>query len=279
MPLLLNLLFLFSLAFGVLLPREEKVVGSVLPNFEMQREDGSLKSLKELAQGKPLIINPIYTKCSSACPLMTQQLKRSLGNLDAVVLSLSFDPSDTPEDLRRFKDIHKLPKNWFVAKAGEEVFRALDFNYTYNGEFKEFDHPNVFYVLSPSLKVSRVFYGLSPSPRSLELATLEAKKEEVGLGITSHMAASQPQLRSRNMRNTPIKRSIRVNVPGASKPCPSLAGGGGSAILSCISWGPLTGSPKNTERTTMRIHIRAPITAVIPPRAKSTQKKSVARCR
>jgi protein SCO1/2 len=183
MALLLNLLFLFSLAFGVLLPREEKVVGSVLPNFEVQGEDGSLKSLKELAQGKPLIINPIYTKCSSACPLMTQQLKRSLGNLDAVVLSLSFDPSDTPEDLRRFKDIHKLPKNWFVAKVGEEVFRALDFNYTYNGEFKEFDHPNVFYVLSPSLKVSRVLYGLSPSPRSLELATLEAKREEVGIGI------------------------------------------------------------------------------------------------
>ncbi len=183
MTLLLNLLLLFSLVFAGLLPKEEKVVGRVLPNFEVQMEDGNLRSLKELAQGRPLIINPIYTKCSSACPLMTQQLKRSLGRLDAVVLSLSFDPSDTPEDLRRFKEIHRLPENWFVVKAEEEAFRNLDFSYTYNKEFKEFDHPNVFYVLSPSLKVSRVLYGLSPSPRSLELATLEAKREEVGLGI------------------------------------------------------------------------------------------------
>jgi hypothetical protein len=48
---------------------------------------------------------------------MTQQLKRSLGNLDAVVLSLSFDPSDTPEDLRRFKDTHELSKELVRGKG------------------------------------------------------------------------------------------------------------------------------------------------------------------
>ena len=184
MNALLSFLFflsLFSLSFP--LPLEREVLGKTIPNFEILTEDGKSTTLKEISEGKPLIINPIYTKCSSACPLMTQELKKAVRDLDAKVVSLSFDPSETVESLRKFKQVHNLPSNWVVAKGKEELFKSLSFSYKYNEAFGEFEHPNLFYVLSPSLKVSRVIYGVSPSPRSLRLATIEAKKDEVGLGV------------------------------------------------------------------------------------------------
>ncbi|MFN7065748.1 MAG: SCO family protein [Aquificaceae bacterium] len=181
--LLSLLLLLTSFCLSNPLPNEKKSIGSYVPEIRLQDHEGRIYTLKEFSQGKVLIVNPIYTKCSSACPLMTEGLKRTIKDLDVKVLSLTFDPSDEPLDLKRFKEAYKLPENWIVAKS-EEVERfleAIDYKYRYDERFKEFEHPNLYVVLTPSGKVSRYIYGVNPRLRDLKLSVLSAKTEEIRL--------------------------------------------------------------------------------------------------
>lgn len=175
-------LLLISLSFGdVSLPDEGKTIGTYIPNITIETHEGKRLSLKEIAKGKVLVLNPIYTKCSSACPLMTEGLKRTIKGLKekVVVLSLTFDPGDDLEDLRSFKETHRLPENWYVARSREvdKLLSALDYRYRYEEGLKEYEHPNLYVVLTPSLRVSRYIYGVNPKLRDLELAVLEAKRE------------------------------------------------------------------------------------------------------
>lgn len=179
---LFSLLFiLLSFSFSNLLPDEKRTIGTYVPNIKLQDHEGKIYRLKDFIQGKVLIINPIYTKCSSACPVMTEGLKRNIGKLKerVNVISLSFDPSDDTSDLKRFKQSHGLPENWIVARSDElgDLLRAIDYKYRYDEKLREFEHPNLYVIITPSGKVSRYIYGISPKLRDLKLAVLEAKKE------------------------------------------------------------------------------------------------------
>ncbi|MFN3813847.1 MAG: SCO family protein [Aquificaceae bacterium] len=179
------LILLTSLSFSNLLPNEKKTIGSYVPNILLQDHEGKSYRLSDFAQGKVLIINPVYTKCFSACPLMTEGLKKNMEKLkeNVNVLSLSFDPSDHISDLKRFKQSHRLPENWIVARSDEveKLLKAIDYKYRYDEKLKEFEHPNLYVILTPSGRVSRYIYGVSPKLRDLELSILEAKREEARL--------------------------------------------------------------------------------------------------
>lgn len=179
---LLLLLVLLSWA-NELLPDEKKTIGTYVPDVSLEDSDGRVFSIKGL--NKVVVLNPIYTRCTSACPLMTQGLKKAIKDLreDLLVLSLTFDPKDGLEDLRRFREVHNLPENWYVvrSKEAEKLLRAIDYRYRYDEKLGEFDHPNLYVVLTPSGRVSRYLYGVNPKLRDLELAVLEAKREEVRL--------------------------------------------------------------------------------------------------
>ncbi len=182
----LSLLFiLLSLCFSNLLPDEKKTIGTYMPNIRLQDHEGKVYSLKDLSQGKVLIINPIYTKCSSACPVMTEELKKAIKGLeeDVKVLSITFDPRDSILDLKRFREVHSLPNNWLVARSDEvdKLLKAIDYKYRYDERLKEFEHPNLYVVITPSGKISRYIYGVSPRLRDLRLSVLEAKKEDASL--------------------------------------------------------------------------------------------------
>lgn len=167
------------------MPDEKKTVGFYAPNAVLQDYKGELRTLRELSGGKVLVLNPIYTRCTSACPVMTQSLKKTVKELkeDVTLVSLTFDPRDTLDDLKRFKEVQSLPENWYVVKEKEygELLKAVDYRFSYDEKLGEFEHPNLYVVLSPSLKISRYLYGVSPRSRDLRLAVLEAKREEARL--------------------------------------------------------------------------------------------------
>ncbi len=166
-----------------LLPDEKKAIGTYVPNVSLENSEGRVFGIREF--NKVVVLNPIYTKCTSACYLMTQALKRTIRDLreDLVVLSLTFDPRDSLEDLKRFREVHNLPENWYVvrSKEAESLLRAIDYKYRYDERLGEFDHPNLYVVLTPSGRISRYLYGVNPKLRDFKLAVLEAKREEVKL--------------------------------------------------------------------------------------------------
>ena len=89
-----------------------------VPGVHLIRDDGKEVSLvDELDDGRPVVLNFIFTTCSSVCPLMSQtfsQFEHKLGEERTHVhlMSISIDPEqDTPARLREYaRKFHAGPE-------------------------------------------------------------------------------------------------------------------------------------------------------------------------
>ncbi len=93
------------------------------------------------AAGAPLLVTMFYGDCHSACPIVIETLKRTVGALGADgkrlrVLLISLDPKrDTPKSLGMMADMQKLdPAQYRLAVAGNDsdtrmLASALDIRY------------------------------------------------------------------------------------------------------------------------------------------------------
>lgn len=89
-----------------------------VPAIRLVRDDGKVVSLpQEMDDGRPVVLNFIFTTCSSVCPLMSQvfaQFQQKLGaDRDKVhLMSISIDPEeDTPARLREYaRKFHAGPE-------------------------------------------------------------------------------------------------------------------------------------------------------------------------
>jgi protein SCO1/2 len=89
------------------------------PEVTLVRDDGKKVSLPdELNDGRPVIMNFIYTSCTTICPLTSQvfgQFQRRLGSArDSVhLVSISIDPEqDTPARLRVYARQFEAARGW-----------------------------------------------------------------------------------------------------------------------------------------------------------------------
>ena len=90
-----------------------------IPTVQLVRDDGKVVSLpEEMNDGRPVVLNFIFTSCGSVCPLMSQvfsQFQQGLGTADrdkVHLMSISIDPEeDTPARLRDYaKKFHAGPE-------------------------------------------------------------------------------------------------------------------------------------------------------------------------
>ena len=90
-----------------------------VPDVKLVRDDGKTISLPaELDDGRPVILNFIYTSCTTICPLTSQvfeQFQKRLGNSHEAVhlVSISIDPEqDTPARLRAYAKQFDAAPGW-----------------------------------------------------------------------------------------------------------------------------------------------------------------------
>lgn len=90
-----------------------------LPTVDLVRDDGKTVSLvKEVDDGRPVILTFIYTTCTTICPMISQTLERLQGELgpdrDKVhIVSISIDPEqDTPERLKAYAAHFEAGPEW-----------------------------------------------------------------------------------------------------------------------------------------------------------------------
>jgi len=113
------------------------VVNYVLPVITLVRDDGKRVSLPdELNDGRPVVLNFIYTTCSGICPLASHTfslLQRKLGSeRDRVhLVSISIDPEeDTPARLREYARRYSAGPEWqhysSTVEASIAAQRAFD---------------------------------------------------------------------------------------------------------------------------------------------------------
>lgn len=108
-----------------------------VPNVKLIREDGKTVTLvNELDDGRPVVLNFIYTTCTDLCPLSSHvlsQLQRKLGSdRDRVhLVSISIDPEeDTPARLLAYSNKFGAGPGWNhytgTVSASIRVQRAFD---------------------------------------------------------------------------------------------------------------------------------------------------------
>ena len=91
----------------------------VVPDVTLVRDDGKRVNLRaELDDGRPLVVNFIYTSCTTICPMNSQvfeQFQGDLGGEHASVhlVSISIDPEqDTPAHLRKYAAQFHAQHGW-----------------------------------------------------------------------------------------------------------------------------------------------------------------------
>jgi protein SCO1/2 len=108
-----------------------------LPDVRLVRDDGKSVTLaEELSDGRPVVLNFIYTTCNTICPVMSQtfaQLQRKLGDEAGKVhmVSISIDPEyDTPARLAEYSKRFGAGAQWhfYTGTAQDSVAaqRAFD---------------------------------------------------------------------------------------------------------------------------------------------------------
>jgi protein SCO1 len=100
-------------------PISGAAVHYTVPAVQLVREDGKVVSLTdEMNDGRPVVLNFIFTTCSSICPLTSQvfaQFQQRLGADSGHVhlMSISVDPEeDTPARLREYAHKFHAGPGW-----------------------------------------------------------------------------------------------------------------------------------------------------------------------
>ncbi|XXT22593.1 SCO family protein [Sorangium sp. So ce429] len=114
--------------------RSAPAPGVAVPDEELVDQDGAPVRLRELAKGRVLAVNFIFTTCTTICSPMTAifgRLQAELGDAlerDVRLVSISLDPAtDTPERLKRYAEQFGRRPGWvFLTGSRERVGRVLD---------------------------------------------------------------------------------------------------------------------------------------------------------
>lgn len=138
------------------------------------------------AAGKgPVLVLPVYTRCTMSCPILArmlvEQTSRIGGGAPYRVLIFSFDPGDDARALRQFRAQKSLPSTWILARSdAANIRRFCDFfHYTVMTEGSVMIHTNQMFLLDHSLRWRATFVDQSWS--AAELRTWMMRVESPGL--------------------------------------------------------------------------------------------------
>jgi protein SCO1/2 len=152
-------------------------------------------------RGRPVIISLVYYKCPMLCNQVLNGLVGSIRGQSAYlvgrdfdVVTISFDPRETPQDAAEKKKVTlndlRRPDDP-VAAAGwhfltgeksqiDAVADAVGFHYAFDTNTNQFAHASGVMVATPEGKLSRYFYGIEYAPRDLKLALVESSAGKIG---------------------------------------------------------------------------------------------------
>ena len=173
--------------------------GEMVPeDIELVNEHGEPVRVGDFLNGsRPLVVQFVYYNCPMLCTLVLNGYLDAAKELDWVpgqdyeVLSVSFDPADTPAlALAKKKNyVEALGKEgagegWhFLTGDSAQVYaftQALGFGFRWVEEKKEFAHAAGMFVLTPEGKVSRTLYGIEFPVKDLRLSLVEAGEGRLG---------------------------------------------------------------------------------------------------
>ena len=144
------------------------------------------------SSGYPLVIVPIFTRCQTACLQNVAQLKKALAASSADprqfrVLLFSFDPTDTPAVLAKYRERESIPLGWSTGSASQPNIDALldSIGFPVGRAGTGFTHPNMVFFLDANLRVAHWIYGTGYSAGDIDRALRIASGESSWLAKNS----------------------------------------------------------------------------------------------
>ena len=169
-------------------------------NLTFKDESGRPVQLSAFFHDKPVLLALVYYRCPMLCTEILNGVVESLKQIsftpgrDFEVLSVSFDPKDTP-DLAAAKKKTYLrgygragTENGWHFLTGDQanikgLTNAVGFHYKYDSKTDQFAHASGIMLLTPDGRVSRYFYGVQYSPRDVRLGLVEASQKKIGTAV------------------------------------------------------------------------------------------------
>ena len=151
--------------------------------------------------GRPVLLNLVYYTCPMLCgeelageASALAELRFTPGN-EYEVLSVSFNPDETPKDAAEKKQLYIARMNehlehktngdgWhFLTGQPAEIKQLADavgFHYRRDQSTGQFIHAAGIMIVTPAGKIAQYYYGVEFSPKDIRLGLIEASRDKIG---------------------------------------------------------------------------------------------------
>jgi protein SCO1 len=151
--------------------------------------------------GRPVILNLVYYTCPMLCGEELAGEASALGVLrftpgnEYEVVSVSFNPDETPKDAAEKKQIyiarmnehmeHKTNGDGWHFLTGQQpeikqLAEAVGFHYRRDPRTGQFIHAAAIMIVTPAGKIAQYYYGVEFSPKDIRLGLIEASQDKIG---------------------------------------------------------------------------------------------------
>ncbi len=161
-------------------------------------ENGDEVKLGAYFGSKPVVLALVYYSCPMLCNQVLNGMTSGLDVLKAFsigkefeVVTVSFDPKETPELARQKKETYI---KWYKREGAAEgwhfltgdqpnidrLTEAAGFHYKWDEKTTQFIHATGIMIATPDGKLARYFYGIEYAPKDLRLGLVEAAAGKIG---------------------------------------------------------------------------------------------------
>jgi protein SCO1/2 len=176
---------------------DQNLGGRIPLDLPFKDETGRDVRLGDYFGERPVVLSLVYYRCPMLCTISLNGLARALKVLSFVpgqefeVLTVSFDPSETPELAAAKKKTYMVQyeraegaRGWHFLTGDKAAIAALTkavgFRYAWDEATKQFAHPAGILVISPDGTITRYLFGVEYSPKDLRLALVDSAEGRIG---------------------------------------------------------------------------------------------------
>ena len=197
----------------------------------LRDETGRPVAIGDYFGKRPVVLLFAYYDCPMLCTQVLNGLSTALGVLslapgqDFEIVTVSFNPHDTPEAARAKKAIYiERYKKAGAAQAWhfltgdrpaiDRLTKAAGFKYAWDADTKQYAHPTGVIVLTPDGRLARYLFGIEYGPRDLRYAIVEASAGRVGNAVDTLLLYCYHYDPETGRYGLAIMRTIRVAAAG-----------------------------------------------------------------
>lgn len=177
---------------------DQKLDGQLPLDLMFNDESGVQVRLGDYFGKKPVVLALVYYNCPMLCNQVLNGLTSSMEIVRSFdigkefdVVTVSFDPRETPELARQKKETYlrwyRRPgasDGWHFLTGGkhdiDKLCDAVGFRYRYDPATDQFVHASGIMLATSQGKLARYFYGVEYAPMDLKLGLMEASENKIG---------------------------------------------------------------------------------------------------